>query len=311
LKQIIVEKLSFIFKYLIGIGLLAFIMIKFDPIKIFDHMTRISLPALAIFFGLTLLNISLQFARWFFLIDKHSKNYHKRDLIPSFFAGFAFRMMLPGGYAEISKVFLLPGKKSGKVVAFAVEKYFEAYIKFIAVIIALPFVFVEYQNSLWPLAFAAVIFYFFLPKVMRLTVLKRFKEKENHYGLIFFQVLLFILLILVVLTSLYYTLLNDLTTIPFSKTFFSTIFLWGAGLIPITISGMGVRESFSVYFLGLYAVEAPIAIAVSFIIFTFNMIIPALIGWIFIYQKQHHLKDAGGTIKQGAKSIYKKMKEKK
>jgi len=249
-------------------------------------------------------NLSVQFFRWKYLVESHSNHYRSADLIPSFFAGFAFRLMIPGGHAEITKVFLLPGKKRGKVVAFSIEKFFQTYIKLILVMAAFPVFYPDYANIMWPLAAMGVFAYFFLPGLWNLKFMERFREKEVRYNRIFLQTLLYSLAIYGTLIIQYYILLNDAHTIAWLDTALAVTFIWGAGLLPISVSGLGVRENLAVFFLATYDIPASSAVGIALLIFFINAIIPAIIGVIFIYRRRKLLKDAGGVIKETTQKLY-------
>lgn len=311
MKELIKKPLLFVLKYIIGLSLLVWIIRRFDFGQIIQSISGIHFITLLLVLTMTALNLTIQFRRWRFLIGRHSADYQEKDLLPAFFAGFALRMMIPGGHAEITKIFMLPGKKSGKVLAFTLEKYFETYFKFMLILIALPLVFDEYKAYLWPLAALGIVFYFFLPRLLSLSFLKKFHEKDLNYKQIFFYTLLFSVSIYIVLIFQYYILLNNGASIGIEQTALSVIFIWGAGLIPISVSGLGVRETLAAYFLALYGIAAETAVASAFFIFLTNIILPALIGAFFIYMKRKTLGSAGREIKQATKNIYRQYKDKK
>lgn len=310
MREQIKNKLLFVLKYLIGFILLGWILARVDRTQMILTLTSISFPVLGTVLSVALLNILSQFLRWKFLIENHSNHYNKNDLIPSFFAGFAFRLIIPGGHAEITKVFLLPGRKRGKVVAFGIEKFFQTYIKSILILIALPLVFPEYRVLLWILAAVGVAAYFFLPLIFKLSIMKRFQEKEINYNRIFIRTLLYSLAIFGCLILQYFILLNEFHMIDIWGTVLTVIFIWGAGLLPITVSGLGVRENLAVFFLARFGIPAYVAVGTALLIFFINSIIPAIIGLIYIIRRRKDLRDAKGTIKTFTKSIYKSGKKK-
>lgn len=297
-------KLTFILKYLVGLILLVWILARIDRKQMLVALTGIPFSVMVIMLVVAFLNLIGQFLRWKFLVENHSSDFNKKDLIPSFFAGFAFRLILPGGHAEITKVFLLSGKKKGKVVAFGIEKFFQTYIKIVLVCSILPLFLPLYQTFLWTLAAIAFLAYFFLPQLFKLSILKKFQEKEVNYHRIFLQTLLYSLAIFWCLIIQYYLILNEFHFLGLRETVYTVIFIWGSGLIPISISGLGVRENVAVYFLKQYDFPAHAAVAASLLIFFINSIIPALIGLIFIIKRQKDLKDAPATFKMVSKSIY-------
>jgi len=311
MKNIFKQRLIFILKYLTGLGLLSWVMLRFDFGRILTTIGQISLGVLFFSFVLTVLNLTIQFRRWRYLIGKHSADYREQDLLPAFFAGFALRLMIPGGHAEITKIFMLPGKKGGKVVAFALEKYFEAYFKFMLILIALPVVFTEYKALLWSVAAIGVVFYFFLPQLLGLSFIKKFREKSLNYRQIFLYTLIYSVSIFICLSLQYYLLLNDSAPVGIGHTLMAVIFVWGAGLIPISISGLGVRENVAAYFLAGYGFPAEAAVGIAFFIFLTNIILPALIGAFFIYHRRKTLHEAGKQIKQATQNMYQSFHIKK
>ena len=98
-----------------GLALLVWILSRIDRSQMITALTEVSIPVFFLIFILVFINLGSQFSRWKYLIESNSNHYDVRDLLPSFFAGFAFRLMIPGGHAEITKIFLMPGKKNGKI----------------------------------------------------------------------------------------------------------------------------------------------------------------------------------------------------
>ena len=310
MKNLIKEKLTFILKYFIGLALLIWILSRIDRQQMLHTLLQVKLSILVIILGLAVLNLSNQFLRWKFLVEQQSSDFNPADLLPSFFAGFTFRLLLPGGHAEISKVFMLPGKKSGKVMAFAIEKFFQTYVKTILVLAGLPFLFPQLKWLFWLIVIGLLLIYPFLPLLSRIHLFRKFQEKEVNYHPIFFRALLHSLGVFVCLILQYFILLNSVAEIKLSSTFLAVIYIWGSGLIPVSISGLGVRENIAAYILPRYGVPASTAVGLSLLIFIINAIIPALIGIIFIQHRQHHFKDARETFKSVTNKIYKHGKKK-
>ncbi len=304
MKEAFKQKLLFIAKYAIGLLILGWLLWRFDYRQIAKAVAAFSPSVILITICISLLSLSLQYFRWKYLIRNHSDHYEKQDLLPSLFAGFAFRLMIPGGHAEISKIFLIPGKKTGKVFAFGLEKYFETYIKIVFILLALPIVFAQYRIWFWPGALAGIIVYFFLPSIMKKGILGKYREKEVNYHRVFLHTLLFSLGVFACLTLQYYVLLNDGNSLGPADTLLTVVFIWGAGLIPISVSGLGVREGLAVYFLGRLGIGAPTAVGVSLFVFSLNVLLPAIIGLIFIYHRRKYLKDAGVNLKEATISFY-------
>ncbi len=308
MKTVFKEYAVFTLKYLIGLSLLGWILWRFDYRKILTTIAHFSVVDLGAVLLISILSLTLQYKRWRYLIGSHSTDFNRSDLIPAFFSGFAFRLLIPGGHAEITKIFLLPGKKSGKVVAFGIEKYFEAYFKLTLVFFALPAVLPKLRVWLYAAGVLAAALFFVLPVLLRLNIVNRFKEKEVDYTRVFRVVLLYSGSLFVTLTAQYFILLNAVQPLPLPTVLETVIFIWGAGLIPISVSGLGVRENLAAYFLALFAFPASAAVGVSLFIFFINVILPAVVGVVYIIRRRTHLSQARDTMAQAGREALKQWK---
>ncbi len=309
MKTAIKEYALFTLKYLIGLSLLGWILWRFDYRKILSTVAHFSVMELSAVLLISVLSLSLQYKRWRYLIGSHSTDFNHSDLIPAFFSGFAFRLLIPGGHAEITKIFLLPGKKSGKVVAFGIEKYFEAYFKLTLIFFALPAVLPQFGTWLYTLGVLVAALFFFLPVLFRLKFFHRLKEKEVDYKRVFRVVLLYSGSLFWTLVAQYFILLNAVQPLPLKTVVETVIFIWGAGLIPISVSGLGVRENLAAYFLALYMFPASAAVGVSLFIFFINVILPALVGVGYIIRRRKHLTQARSTMTQAGRQALKQWKQ--
>lgn len=270
-------------KWLITIGLLLFIIgqVEWDQFYlIFQRLTLLQVGAILILSSFSLL---AQYDRWRYLISKNSINFEARHLLPSFFAGFSLRLMLPGGHAEVGKVFLLPGKKSGKMVAYTIEKFFQYFIKILLVMLVLPLTFPQYRRISWLVVGILFGLYLFLP---RFVWLRKFQETTVNNHTLFARTLMYTLVVYVVMVIEYYLLLQNLYPISMLDTAHVVIYLWAAGVVPISVAGLGVREGLAVYFFGLQGLAAAPVVATSLFVFTLNNVAPALIGLYFLNRQR-------------------------
>jgi len=307
MKQTIKNKLIYLLKFSIGIALVIWILSKVDQDKVIDYFLSLEILSLLLILFFSTIAVTVQFLRWRYLVNSNSTSFEAKDIIPSFFAGYAFRLMIPGGHAEISKIFLLPGKKRGKAVAVGMEKFFQTYIKLVLVLGALTFSFPEYNLIFYPSIIILLLLLIFLPK---LKWLKMLQEKDVNNLLVFGNTLIYSLIIYIIMVVQYYILLNIVNSISFPETMHTVIYLWGSGIVPISISGLGVREGLAVFFLKWYGINPAHAVATSLFLFFLNTIIPALIGVFFIYKKRQHLKDMKDTVKS-TRSLWKELRNNK
>ncbi|MFC2087988.1 lysylphosphatidylglycerol synthase transmembrane domain-containing protein [Calditrichota bacterium] len=304
MQQTLKNKLAYLAKFSIGIILVGWILSGVDKQKVIEYFLSLDLLTLFFILFFSILTVTIQLLRWKYLVICNSSDFDFKDILPSFFAGYAFRLMIPGGHAEISKIFLLPGKKRGKAVAFAMEKFFQTYIKLVLIVIVLPISFPAYRILFYVLMVFLFLALFLLPKI---GWLKFLQEKEVNNIKVFFNTLVYSLGIFLIMVIQYFILLNQVNEINFFETMHTVVYLWGSGIIPISISGLGVREGLAVYFLNFYGIYPAHAVATSLFLFCLNTIVPALIGVFYIYKKRQHLKDMKDTVKS-TRSLWKELR---
>jgi uncharacterized membrane protein YbhN (UPF0104 family) len=291
IKQIII----YVVQICIGLALVVWILLQVDRQQFVEYFKNLSMFSLLCIFVLSGVGLYIQFRRWKYLVERYSIHFNLSDLLPSFFAGYTFRLLIPGGHAEFSKIFLLPGKKRGKVLAFGMEKFAQALIKILALLIVLPLTFPDYKvYSIFALLIL-IIGYFLFP---RIPILKNFQEKDVNYHHVIGMNLIFAFGIFAIMGLQYYLLLNQADTISLTATYHTSVYLWSAGMVPISVSGLGIREGLAVYFFNFYGVSAAHAVATSLFLFTINTIVPAVIGAYYIYKNRAYF----GEIKDSLKS---------
>jgi hypothetical protein len=199
------QKMIYIVQICIGIAILIVIMMQVNEMQFFAYFANLSLLILLVIFSLSGIGLYIQFRRWKYLIEKYSVNFRSVDLLPSFLAGFTLRLLIPGGHAEFSKIFLLPGKKRGKILAFGMEKFAQTLIKIFALLIVLPFTFPRYQILYIVLFLLLVLVYILFPKF---PILKNLQEKDVNYHRVIGMNFIFALGIFSTMGLQYYILIN-------------------------------------------------------------------------------------------------------
>jgi len=282
------QRIIYFLQISVGLILVLWILRQVDREKFIDYFSSLSLLNLVLILVLSAGSLVLQFQRWRYLIDQYSAHFDRKDLLPSFFAGFSFRLIIPGGPAEFSKIFIMSGRKRGKALAFAMEKVFLTLIKMFAILIVLPLTFQSYFVYCLILFAILVAAYFLLP---RFRLLSELREKEAKYHFVFVMNVFFSLGILLIMAMQYYILLNQMDPISLPATLHTVVYLWSAGIVPISISGLGIREGLAVYFFRFYGIAPAYAVATSLFLFTINAILPALVGVYYIYKNRAHFRE--------------------
>jgi glycosyltransferase 2 family protein len=301
------NRLLYFLKAIIGLALVIWILFQVDRQEFIGYFLSLDLSLLLLILPLSFVSLLIQYFRWKYMVSNYSDHFDYKDLLPSFLAGFSFRLMIPGGHAELSKVLLLPGKKRGKVMAFSMERIFQTFIKLILSVWLLMIHFPQYVVIYIIISALVIVAYFYIPKF---SIVKSLHEKPVKYNIIFFWSIIFSAGVYAVMVMQYFILLNDAYPISLAATSYTVVYLWSAGIVPISISGLGVREGLAVYFFNLYGVPGAYAVATSLFLFAINAIIPALIGIYYIYQKRDHLKDVKNTM-HSSRELWKSLRKNK
>ena len=296
--------LLYIVKIGVGIAIIIWILMQVDQHKFIAYFLTMRAVDLAIILALSLLGLWIQFMRWKYLVGQYSVSFQVRDLMPSYFAGFTFRLMIPGGHAELSKVFLLPGRKRGKIMAFGMERIFQSYLKIVLSFAFLPVFFPEYTWICVAAILIVIAGYAYFP---RIPLLRTYAEKETPYHHTFLITALFSIAVYAVMVFQYHILISGQYTIRLSASAFTVIYLWSAGVVPISISGLGIREGLAVFFFQFYGVPPAYALATSLFLFVINAIIPALIGIPYIYRSRENFREIRSSL-QTSREILKTIR---
>jgi len=298
------QAFSFLLKYAVAGALLYYLLQKTDGRAIIEAVLSLKAEAFLTALLIAGLNLTLQFLRWKYLIEQHSSQFSVSDLLPSFLAGFSLRLIVPGGHAEFAKVFMLPGRKRGKILAFGWEKFFQTYLKLVLMLIVLPFFFKDLPFWTRALPLVLIGIFLFLPVLLNQPFISRHLEKPTGYYRIFSQTLLYTFLIYATLIMQYQALLSALHPLPVLKTSACVIFILGSGLIPISVAGLGVRENVALYFFTRLGVPAGIAVGISLLIFLMNHVLPALAGTVFVIRRREMLTEVIPTLRITLRRIF-------
>ena len=84
------EKLIYLIKVIIGVSIVVWILYQVDRQRFFEYFYTLDPLLLIVIFPLSIVSLYVQYLRWRYMVSSYSDNYQLADLLPSFFAGFAF-----------------------------------------------------------------------------------------------------------------------------------------------------------------------------------------------------------------------------
>ena len=311
------KRILTIIQLLISIGLLTLVILKYN-ISLFDNIRSLSNPNfLFISLGITIIFIPLSAAfRWKILLKYAGLNENIFTLIKVNFISIFWGIFLPSsdGFAAV-RIYQIekrhpqnPGKSGSTVV---VEKLFGFLLLcFIGIIGTL--IISDLQNifrlrfillSLTLLVLLVLIFaannriYNFLiskfenifSKIKIFSYLQKLHKSLTKFPYLRTSYKVFPIILLVqMLTILNVFILFRAMNIQKPLIFFIAIIpiIQIISLIPITISGFGVRESAFVYFFGLLGIDPSISFTVSILNFLILTGVPAFMGGMISISRQ-------------------------
>ncbi len=278
-----------IIKFPLTIIILLIVLLKIDFLKISDIISDLKLVTVIILLTISLIKIILQYLNWnLFLKLIQEVRIRPVEKITSFFVGLTFRMIAPGGIGVYGRMFYLSARKKDSFLSITYEKMIQAWciIFFASIASAL------YFHSL-PSILKIILPVITLMLPFLILIFSPGRKKYYIYFQKYRQTLIPALLIQITINTLtiiqYDLFFKNYLDFKFITALQSVPLVQFANLIPITISGLGIREYIAMNIYPALGVNQELAIACSLIVFSFSNIIPAIIGVFFVLFKHRFL----------------------
>lgn len=299
MRDLIVRRIKLLLTILV-IGLLLF---KIKPASIISAFASARpvwlLPPILLGVGMVL----LRWLKWHLLVRAGLGHSSPDQTLASILGGMAFAIVTPARVGELSRVaFLGSVKKSEAIGLVLIDRFIDLSVVLIFGAVGVLAVFGQENLSLLALlttAIALLIFTIFklslfLRLSARLMPIKRVQEMIESASLGLSRLtstdLGVNLLLTLALTALdivsFYTLVLALGIDNLRAVAFTFPLIMLTNLLPITISGLGVRESAAVVLFERFAIPAAVAFNATFLSYILNSLIPAVIG-IYFFRRLH------------------------
>lgn len=281
------KRLFYLLKIAISITILYFIFRKIDFKELYGNLLNISIITLIFLILTTVLKLVTQIFNWgIYLKLWPNYKFNLSEIIKTHFIGSALRFLVPGGHATLGKVFFVNNQKSSTVISIGIEKFFQIWINLLAASIASFFYFKTLNIMVKILIIIVVVLLPFLLTFFSKTVKRPiFKDLFYNYEKIIFRIIISQIIFVVLTILQYYVILNNFQHIELTNVMIGVPLVLFANIIPITISGLGLRETFSIKVFSGFAILSHVAVTASLTIFVLNSVLPGLIGLYFIVKK--------------------------
>jgi len=297
-------------RFLIAISLIVYILFFIELQNIISSFKKVNL----IFFSSALLllipNLFFQFLKWKYLLNSTINFYDNKKIVRSLFVGLSSGIFTPMRLGEyygrsldinksslteiaaltfIDKIFVLVSVVliGGIFFVFFVSDFLHLNIivkigayALIIIIPILPFLFIVFTKSNSAARF------------MQIKLLAKIAEKLSALKTVNHKILVITFFYSVVIYFIY-TLQYSLLLTAFESDsliqqnfIMSNVIMFSKALIPqISFGELGVRESTSVFYSSFFNISGAAAFNASILIFTINLLLPAIIGLFFITKK--------------------------
>ena len=280
-------KYSNIIKIIVSITILLFIFQKVDFGASISVISKLGFQIIAVLALTTAFQFATQMGQWLLCLNITGKSEYTIDeIIKTHMIGLALRFFMPGGYATFGKIFYLDqNRKKDTFVSILIEKFFSNWIIIFTASLASLLFFDKWMILLTIFVVIVAFLPIFIPVFLKRFI--KFEIIEEYYSTlpkIMINQIIYVLLIFLQHYLLLSTIMGiDLPFVQLSSAIALTLV---ANVIPITFSGLGLREIAYAMVLPYVGVPAEIAVGASLVIFLFNSVIPAIPGLYYIIRKK-------------------------
>ena len=285
-KKIIVKVLELAVTFTAFIILISMVNLK----TLCNCVANISPKALIVIITLSILSIVLQMQMWKKLLHYTTQGAQVTAIYESFFAGYALRILIPGGHLGSMKIFLLNGgSKKGYLNAFIMEQLVHTIVKLTLLLI----LFLSF-NSIYTIPtiiFSSIILFIMVLflRILHPELLKKFtKTVLNRFTQIFGSTL-YASLIFLFLVFQYNVLIKDITDVSFLTVFHLVACIWSSTLLPIGGVLLSLQGLVAKHFFTNDRISSFMAVMPVFIYLT-NTIPCVIIGLLILLKNKEKFK---------------------
>lgn len=277
------KALGYVFKLALSVLILILIFRRIDPARASELIFQMPAVLLMQVFLLSVFRHLVQLNNWRCSLHLNPLYVNKpKELLASYLIALPLRFLLPGGHASFGKIFYISNSsRLASLISTTTERLFMTWSTWTFAAIA---AFWYYPGMNLTLRVALVIFCSFMPLFAALII--KAKAKWQPYHVAYVQQAPRMMLLQIANTLLmylqYHLILSHMSSINFTNSWIGMSLTNISNSIPITISGLGLREGFAIHFLKDFGFGAEQAVAATLSVFLMHDVIPALVGAIVL-----------------------------
>jgi uncharacterized membrane protein YbhN (UPF0104 family) len=279
------KSLSYIAKALFTLLLLYLIFRRVDLATAWQNICKLSLASVLGVCALTILRHYIQYHNWRHAL--HLNAGYVSDLRQeraSYLLALPLRFLIPGGHAAFAKIFYLKNTSLlASFIATFVERLFMSWATWTFAAIAAFFFFPHLSISL-RILFILIAAFLPLWTALIMSLKSSFRPHLPAYATLAPKMMLLQIANTLLMFLQYYIILNQLGAISAIDTWLGMGLTNLANSIPITISGLGLREGFAIHFLQAFNFSSEQAVAATLSLFIFHDLLPAFVGTVVLFK---------------------------
>lgn len=280
--SVLLKRLGYALKLILSVLITWLVFRKINLSEVWEGITTIP-PGIALLILLiSLIRHYLQYQNWWLALQMNPGFVAKRrDIQCSYLIGNFLRFLLPGGHGTFGKVFFIKNSsKTATAVAVTSERVAQTWSVFLFAALGASYYYLQWY-AVYKLLLLGLILAFPLLFWIPVRLHPAFSEVREGYKRDL-PIMLLIQICTNLLTMLqYWLLLGVMLRISYPETVLRMSLVQFSDTIPITISGLGLREGFAVHFLEDAGVSAKQAVTATLGLFVSQDIIPGLVGLPF------------------------------
>lgn len=293
----------FAVKILITATLFWLIFQRIDVAQLLGLLRTISIPFVVVAGGLLLPNLYFHFASWRYVLGIAGVKVDKATIFESLLVGYTFALVTPGGLGEMGRGLYFEQQNRLHMMGLSfVQKFYSLLVTALLGMFGFMVFYFDIRAVAFALGAVLIIGLSCSPRLVGKTIyrlipyLPLFQEEVRVFlrNLSGFYTRRAVVLLLfstgghLIAYLQYYLLFRAFgTTPPFLETLAAVAMIFFIkALLPISVGDLGLREGLTMYFFGqaAFGISSTIALNVSLLVFTFNLLLPSLVGGIFVHR---------------------------
>lgn len=258
--------------------LLYLVFIKTDLRSLGMIFSAMDFDLLVTLLLLSIVKIILQFFNWhMFLHSFQGNRIPLKESIIAFFSGTSLRIVTPGGFGVYGRVMMLNTHKKHSFLAISYEKVIQSWAILLYAALAL---FLKFSSTAFLFLFLLFILFpiilLFMPKTSKAGSFLPINKLSIIPNTVIQSLINFITIFQ------YFIFIGSFACFTFKSALMTVPIVQFANMIPITFSGLGLREQIAISIYPPLGVTEELAVSCSIFIFAISNLIPALTGIVFL-----------------------------